>query len=692
MPQKSPQNHKLIWSDLLKDLDISSWWQIVSFLYYKEHGYSNYEKCLERNYDLTRNDVLNDNRIKQYISQNEENSKKVEAVLDEMCHLLPSQQNPTRKLKIAGTFFLKCITGIYSSIYVNNNLMPLSNGLKFEEDSFKKQYLEITKSLPVVILPTHRSYMDFLFISYIMTHFELPLPIVAAGDNFKAMGKFLLDYLKSTGAFVVRRAAHRKKDIEATAYYDILRAYVHSIIKGGENPLEFFMEGTRTRVGQVLRPKTGLLSMVVDTFIDKVVDDVYIMPVSINYQRPIEEQLYVGENTPQINMKKPKESALNLFSAFETIMKRKYGKVYVRFLEPFKLSEYFEQWKKVTGNEIHNGDREAIIHEFTNSLASKVCLAQASSNILMPFNLLSCSLLSRSFLQDTTNKTVKTNGYHNHGDNIHPANNQDGPKQILRVPIDKICDDFYLLEALLQKTQSQFVPGWESHLEIFEELKLDRDGIIRPTSDRRFIEFNNDATAFQTMLYYSNQLLQTLLPVAICFLLPETGTDTLSDQWDHYKKIRTLLLREFFSNESFMRQEFDEALAAIQANNISSSSKKIVVKLFCYFINSYLLFFDYLLNNELFDINEFFHQKVERPEVLYISKDMIKNMSSLVVDESICESIQPSKVKGETRSRPGDEKLRVINRSKVGQLRDEFQQVLKMSTDVINNQLIISDQ
>jgi glycerone phosphate O-acyltransferase len=50
------------------------------------------------------------------------------------------------------------------------------------------QIKEAYKSCPVLILPTHRSYVDFLLISYMSFHYELPLPIIAAG-----MGKVEID-------------------------------------------------------------------------------------------------------------------------------------------------------------------------------------------------------------------------------------------------------------------------------------------------------------------------------------------------------------------------------------------------------------------------------------------------------------------------------------------------------------------
>lgn len=695
MPLKKPHNHRLIWTDLLKDLDISSsssWWQVVTYLYNKEHGYSNYNRCQARNHDQVREDVYMDKRIQQYLADDDSegrNRQKIERILNEMCHQLTSQSNPSRRLKIAGVFFLKCITKVYSKVYVNNHLFPLEGALDTEPGLFKKQYLKITGEFPVVILPTHRSYMDFLFISYIMTHYEMALPIVATGDNFKAMGRFITDYLKSTGAFLLRRTASSRTDVEANFYYDILRAYVHSILKGGENPMEFFMEGTRTRVGQVLRPKTGLLSMVVDMLIDNIVDDIYILPVAINYQRPIEEQLYIGENTPQIDMRKPKESAKNLISAFDAIMKRQYGKVYVRFFEPFRLSEYFEEWKKAKGIvSIENGERDGILYDFTHSLASKVCLEQANNNILMPFNLITCSLLARSFigLYDT-NKPPHynaANGYRNYA----------LENKVLRVPFYEIVRDFRLLEKLLQSTQKKFTPGWQSHLEIIEEFKLDRDGIVRPTADRRYVEFNNDALTFQTMLYYSNQLTQILLPIAICFLLPLVGGETRDNHWEQYKEVRTLLSKEFFANETFMKQEFDVALGAIvrENKNISSDTRKMITKHLMYFINCYMKFFSYLLNHNILDRNEFFsddYQLVDGKSpfpTLFISKDMLNNMINLTKEHGIVEVTfrDPPKINGHVNRRvKPEEVVTVKNIKELKDLNERFERARSKAMSVL---------
>jgi len=43
------------------------------------------------------------------------------------------------------------------------------------------QLQQATQEHPVILMPSHRSYMDFLIISYLMFTYDLPIPVIAAG-------------------------------------------------------------------------------------------------------------------------------------------------------------------------------------------------------------------------------------------------------------------------------------------------------------------------------------------------------------------------------------------------------------------------------------------------------------------------------------------------------------------------------
>ncbi len=53
--------------------------------------------------------------------------------------------------------------------------------LVFIDDALSLQLQQAVQEHPVVLLPSHRSYMDFLMMSYLLYMYDLPLPVIAAG-------------------------------------------------------------------------------------------------------------------------------------------------------------------------------------------------------------------------------------------------------------------------------------------------------------------------------------------------------------------------------------------------------------------------------------------------------------------------------------------------------------------------------
>ncbi|KJE90338.1 peroxisomal acyl-CoA:dihydroxyacetonephosphate acyltransferase, variant [Capsaspora owczarzaki ATCC 30864] len=189
---------------------------------------------------------------------------------------------------------------------------------------------EAVTHAPVMLLPSHRSYLDFLIVSYVMWAHDLPLPAVAAGQDFMAMAGVSW-FLRNSGAFFMRRSFGSDK-----LYWAVFSSYVQTIVINGDSPIEFFLEGTRSRTGKSLPPKTGLLSMVLDPFFDCRVSDVQMVPVGLSYERLFERDLYVRE---LLGLPKPKESTsglLKVSSALGTDL----GRIHVRFGRPVSTQEY----------------------------------------------------------------------------------------------------------------------------------------------------------------------------------------------------------------------------------------------------------------------------------------------------------------------------------------------------------------
>jgi glycerol-3-phosphate O-acyltransferase len=180
---------------------------------------------------------------------------------------------------------------------------------------------------PLVLIPCHRSHFDYLIISSLFYHSHLSPPHIAAGINlsFWPMGPLF----RGAGAYFLRRSFG-----ENELYKTVFRKYITFLIKEGYTQ-EFFIEGGRSRMGKMLNPKLGMLSMIIDAYVQGVRRDLYFVPVSITYDRLVEEKTYVRELQ---GGRKERESLWSIMGA-RKVLERKYGKVHVSFGEPISLRE-----------------------------------------------------------------------------------------------------------------------------------------------------------------------------------------------------------------------------------------------------------------------------------------------------------------------------------------------------------------
>ncbi|XP_062563083.1 dihydroxyacetone phosphate acyltransferase [Armigeres subalbatus] len=186
---------------------------------------------------------------------------------------------------------------------------------------------------PVLYLPSHRSYGDFILMSYVSFCYNIAIPGIAAGMDFHAMA-FMGSVLRSTGAFYMRRTFGNDE-----VYWAVFKEYMRQLVRVFDNGVEFFIEGTRSRSNKALVPKIGLLSMALEPLFMGEIPDVLVVPVSVSYDRPLEEQLFVYE---LIGIPKPKESTKGLLKAM-SILKENYGSIYFEFGEPISVKDYFGQ-------------------------------------------------------------------------------------------------------------------------------------------------------------------------------------------------------------------------------------------------------------------------------------------------------------------------------------------------------------
>lgn len=179
----------------------------------------------------------------------------------------------------------------------------------------------------LVITPSHKSHADYLILSYLFAKRGLKVPHIAAGINlsFWPMGTIF----RSSGAFFVRRS-FKNNPVYGAAF----RAYVKRLIHD-RFTLEFFPEGGRSRTGRLLPAKLGMFKYVVEAWGTPGSPEVTVLPVSVEYEKIIEQASYTAELQ---GGKKRSEDLRGLLNT-RRVLRSRYGRVHVRFGEPLVLSE-----------------------------------------------------------------------------------------------------------------------------------------------------------------------------------------------------------------------------------------------------------------------------------------------------------------------------------------------------------------
>ncbi|XP_049445608.1 dihydroxyacetone phosphate acyltransferase isoform X1 [Epinephelus fuscoguttatus] len=290
------------------------------------------------------------------------------AILEEMAH---SQQLSTVR------FFAFTLSKVFKTLF--RSICVNEEGIQRLQQAIQEH--------PVVLLPSHRSYMDFLLMSYILYTYDLALPVIAAGMDFMGM-KFVGEMLRMSGAFFIRRSFGGDK-----LYWAVFSEYVKTILKNGFAPVEFFLEGTRSRTAKSLTPKLGLLNIVMDPFLKGEVFDVNVVPVSISYERILEETLYARE---LLGIPKPKESTSGLIKA-RKVLSEDYGSIHVYFGQPVSVRSLAQgkvnrcQFNLVPRHIPRRPGQD--VHSFVNDSAYRLVRAQEENMVLKPWVLLASLLL-----------------------------------------------------------------------------------------------------------------------------------------------------------------------------------------------------------------------------------------------------------------------------------------------------------
>jgi len=255
-------------------------------------------------------------------------------VTDEITRISVMQKGSEKKLRKRAAKYFDEIAADFSINYISalDRLLgfifrKIFNGISFDVEDFRK-IREASGKGPLVIIPSHKSHIDYLVISCLFYENKIIPPHVVAGIN---LNFFPVGYLlHRAGAFYMRRS-FRGLDLYAVVF----KQYVKTLVSEGYT-IEFFIEGGRTRTGKLLFPQLGILKYLVESVVEGYSDDLFFIPATINYDRVLEENSYSSELKGK---EKKKENTIGFVKSSTSLLKRNYGKVYLSINTPVSFNE-----------------------------------------------------------------------------------------------------------------------------------------------------------------------------------------------------------------------------------------------------------------------------------------------------------------------------------------------------------------
>ncbi|WP_436407931.1 glycerol-3-phosphate 1-O-acyltransferase PlsB [Dyella japonica] len=277
------------------------------------------------------------------------------------------------------------IAADYSHPVVRSASFLLSNFWNKLYDGIHMHHFEKARAAApgheVVYVPCHRSHADYLLMSYQLHMSGVVVPHIAAGVNLNL--PVIGPILRRGGAFFLRRS------FKGNALYSVVfNEYVAQLIDRGV-PMEYFIEGGRSRTGRLLAPRAGMLAMTVRAFLRAPRRPVLFQPVYIGYEKLMEGKSYIGELSGK---PKEKESLIGLLRGLK-VLRQRYGHVALNFGEPIELNPMLD----AASPDWRTDDPDAKpewLGRVVDDLADKIQININRAADVNPINLLALALLA----------------------------------------------------------------------------------------------------------------------------------------------------------------------------------------------------------------------------------------------------------------------------------------------------------
>jgi|GEM_PF-1311885 len=410
----------------------------------------------------------------------------------------------------------------YTYVEVMDRILGSTLNRIYESYEIDTKGLKRTKDLysegPVILVPNHKSHVDYLILSHVLHKNGMTVPQIAAGINmsFWPMGKIF----RRCGAYFIRREFK-----DNTLYKAVLETYLKILLKEGYCQ-EFFIEGGRSRTGKLRMPKLGMIAMLERAAKRAGFSKLSFMPVSLTYDRVMEEGSYVAESE---GADKQPENAGQLIKLTKYLKGRayKHGSIYVRFGEPVEMSVDQPSPQQVQE-----------IGESISRILNDNC-------VITPVALAAASLLS-------------------HGRR--------------GVTLEEFNGTSKLIYDYLRKTNNPFSSRFDSQLEpvMMKALSM--------LSSRRLVSINMSALGDyisvgenkrNELAFFKNSIAHFLLPLSVaCMEISNSGTPIRRKKMlDDLPLIRDLLAHEFrFERERLGENHLNDAIDFLIESDIAELS------------------------------------------------------------------------------------------------------------------------
>lgn len=350
--------NKILSKSQINDCTIKKFIRIINIYYIKQN------KAFSKQKNIYKNNILKKILKLKIIQYSILNKKKTKNIINNIKLILNeiSAHISCEFIQIAD----KLLKFFFKKKYKKINIKNI-------EKIKKLTYLQHT----IIYIPSHKSHIDYLLLSYILYNHGLFPPYIAAGINLNFFPFGFI--LRRLGAFFIKRSFSGKK-----IYSVVLKKYLQELIHNNCS-LEYFIEGERSRTGRLLFPKSGILSMTLQAILQKINKKISIIPVYIDYESILEIQSYKDE------INSIRKSQKSYYSILKNIFKKhKFGKIYVNFGKPIFLKKYLKHHESIYKSNISHS-KNIFINEITKKISYDIMIKINNLVIINPINL--CSII-----------------------------------------------------------------------------------------------------------------------------------------------------------------------------------------------------------------------------------------------------------------------------------------------------------